>query len=161
MIGCPGGATIALPVSINDLPQEVEVKGKTLHLKDSFHVSLVCAGEILKKHEVDMDNFVKKVEKDFCNFIQDNPVELTGYEDEYRFVEEGDNYTLIVMCSVSNLDKFFDLLNQTHDLNLEYPPTHVTLYSLIPNTGIFVSDSSDIDEKTKVVQNPLNTILSV
>ena len=51
------------------------------------------------------------------------------------------------------------MLNQTYGLNLEYPPTHVTLYTLQPNFGIFLTDSTDIARRTKIVPNPTGMTL--
>ena len=41
--------TIGLPVSLENLPKEVGIDNNTLSLKSSFHVSLVCISEIIKK----------------------------------------------------------------------------------------------------------------
>jgi len=62
--------------------------------------------------------------------------------------------SLVVMCDVSNLDKFFDLINEKYQLNIEYPPTHVTLYTLQPNKGVFLTNSDEINNLTKVVSKP-------
>lgn len=150
-----GGKTIGFPVTFQGLPEKIEVEGYELLLKDAFHVSLVCTGKIIEKYAVEDPDFTDKVIADFCNFVKHTPIELAGFRDEFRFVAENERRTVAVMCDMSNLDMFFDHLNKKYELNVEYPPTHVTLYTLQPNTGIFLTDSSDIANLTKSIPNPL------
>lgn len=153
-VGGPKGDTIGLPVFFKGLPQSIVVKNETLLLKDAFHVSLVCIGKIIEKHGVQIPDFVRNVIADFCTFTQHTPIELICYRDEFRFVKENERKSVVVMCDIANLDKFFAFLNQKYALSLEYPPTHMTLYTLQPNRGIFLTDSADIMSLTEVVPNP-------
>ena len=150
--------TIGMPVSLSNLPSEVVVNGKKLFLKPSFHVSLVCINEIIKKHNVSVQGFRDSVVKDFCEFIAVNDIQVTQYED-FKYAEEGELKTVIVTCGVSNLPKFFELLNQKYELDVEYPPTHVTLYAHDGKTGIFITDSNDIKNLTQSISNPIGRSL--
>lgn len=153
--GGPKEDTIGLPVSFSGLPARIKVGGYELLLKDSFHVSLVCIGKIVEKNKLTIPDFVNKVIADFCAFTMDVDVRLQKYQNEFRFVAEGERRSLIVMCDILNLDTFFDLLNNKYKLNLEYPPTHVTLYTLQPNLGIFLTDAEDIHRLTKNIELPV------
>ena len=153
-LGGQPGETIGLPLDLQGLLETVEIEGNTLLLKADFHCTLVAVGQIIKKHNVDTSNFIEKVVNDFCEFIESNDISLIKYSDEYRFVEHNDRMSLVVMCDVSNLDKFFDLINEKYQLNIEYPPTHVTLYTLQPNKGVFLTNSDEINNLTKVVSKP-------
>jgi hypothetical protein len=64
-----------------------------------------------------------------------------------------------VRCNVSNLDKFFELINKKYGLNIEYPPAHVTLYTLKDKLGIFLTDNDDIKKLTKLIPNPIGHLL--
>jgi len=143
-------------VSFDKLPEEIEVERYKLFLKDSFHVSLVCVGKIIEKNNINIKetDFLEKVITDFCNFTKENKVDLIRYRDEFKFVEEDEKRSMVVMCDISNLDKFFDFINKKYDLNLEYPPTHITLYTLQPNVGIFFTDSEDVKNLTRPIENP-------
>jgi hypothetical protein len=112
-------------------------------------------GQIIKKHGVSTPNFAEGVMVDFCDFVQKNPIELLRYRDEYRFMAEDEKRAVVIMCDVSNLDKFFDHLNSKYKLTLEYPPTHVTLYTLQPNVGIFMTDSADLQKLSKIIPSPV------
>ncbi len=145
---------IALPVMIEGLPSQIEVERYALNLKTSFHISLVSVGKIVEKHNISIPDFEEKVVKDFFEFGKANNVFLKHYRDEFRFVAHNERRTVVVMCEVVNLSGFFDLLNKKYDLDLEYPPTHVTLYTLQPDAGIFLTDSFDIQNFTKVIEAP-------
>ena len=147
--------TISLPVQLENLPSEVVIDNDKLLLKSSFHVSLVCINEIIKKYEVLTSNFVDLMEKDFCEFTKINNVSLLNYLEEFKFVVQNDQKTIVVLCRVSNMDKFFEITNKKYGLNIECPPFHVTLYTLPGKLGIFLTDANDIKNFTKPILNPI------
>lgn len=145
---------IILPVSLDNLPPKIEAEGYNLSSKKEFHCSLVCIGKIIEKHKVSIPNFTEKVIADFCEFIKDNEVNLLRYRDEFRFVtKEDEGFAVILMCDIANLDKFFELINKKYGLQVEYPPTHITLYTF-QGVGVFLTDSQDIQKFTKAIANP-------
>lgn len=144
--------SIVLPVSFSNLPAQIEVNEYNLSLKTEFHVSLVCIGKIIEKHNVTIHNFLENVVNDFCEFSKSNKVDLIRYRDEFKFVSENEKRTVVVMCDISNLNKFFELLNRKYKLEIEYPPTHVTLYTLT-GLGIFLTDSMDMKNLTTPIEN--------
>ena len=147
--------TIALSVPLDNLPSELVISGNRLVLKSSFHVSLVCIKEIIRKHNISIPNFRDEVIKDFCDFVKTNDISLLNYINDFRFAEEDDLKTVVVMCEVSNLNKLFEILNTKYGLKIEYPPTHVTLYKLEGKIGIFLTDANDIKSLTKPIPNPI------
>ena len=92
---------------------------------------------------------------DFSEFIKTNSVELIRYNNEFKFVEENDLKSVVATCEVLNINKFYDLINSKYALNLEYPPTHVTLYTLENGIGIYLINSADIKSLTKPIDNPI------
>lgn len=154
-LGGPKLDTIGLPVSMTNLPAIIEIEGYTLSLKTEFHVSLVYIGKIAEKNKIGDPDIVEKIVADFCEFTRQNKIELLRYRNDFRFVTRDDNRSVVIMCDISNLDKFFNFLNQKYALELEYPPTHVTLYTLQPNIGIFLTDSEDISKTTKQIDIPI------
>jgi len=157
-----GGITddvIYLPVFIPDLPKQIEIKGNILYVKNEFHISLVCIKKIEEKYNVKIPNFLNMIINDFCEFNKINTLELLHYNNNYRFVARDDLKSVIVMCEILNLNKFFDLINRKYGLNIEYPPTHVTLYTLKDSIGIYLIDSSDIKNLTNLIDNPIGRLL--
>lgn len=147
--------TIGLPISLSGLPQKIEINGYELLLKTEFHVSLICIGKIIEKNNLSIPDFVNKIIADFCGFTEHTNIDLAQLRDEFRFASENERRTVVVMCDISNLNKFFDLVNQKYGLNLEYPPTHVTLYTLQPDVGIFLTDTSDLNRLTNKIKVPI------
>lgn len=154
-LGGTKSRTIGMIVHPEGLPPSIEVEAYTLQLKTAFHVSLVFMDEIVRKYGVTDPEFKDKVIADFCEFVAANPVELVRYRNEYRFMSADERRSVIVMCDVSNLDKFFDLLNKKYSLSVEYPPTHVTLYTLQLNVGIFMTDSDELEKLSKIIPAPV------
>lgn len=146
--------TIGLPLLLSNLPEQIAVEGNILLRRTSFHVSLVSIGEIIKKNSITTPEFEESVIKDFCDFVGSQEINLERFSDEYRFVEEKERKSVVAMCIVSNLEKFYDLINAKYQLHLECPPTHVTLYTLQPNAGIFVTDSNELTGLTKIIPKP-------
>ena len=154
-----GTNTVGLPVLLENLLNEIVIEGNALVLKSSFHISLVCINEIIKKHNISISGFVDSMKKDFCDFVKTNDINLLSYLDDFRFVEENELKTVIVMCKVSNLDNFFGTINKKYGLTIECPPTHVTLYTLKDKLGIFLTDTNDIKNFTKPIPNPIGRFL--
>ena len=132
-----GHETISLLVSLKDLPNEIVFEENTLLINDFLHVSLVCVGKIIEKYNVLIPGFKNKVIKDFCECSQNNEIKQVQYTNDFKLVSKEDKKTIIVMCKVPNLNKFFELMNKKYELNIEYPPTHVTLYKLPGKLGNF------------------------
>lgn len=146
--------TIDLPLALPRLPETITTEGLLLTLKSDFHVSLVCIDKIKEKHRIEIPDFTNKVVADFCKFVREKDIDFAKFRDEFRFVSEGEKRTVIAMCDVTNLDEFFQRMNKKYGLAAEYPPIHVTLYTLQPDRGIFVVDAKDLRERTKIIPNP-------
>ncbi len=149
---------IGLPIKLENLPSKLVIEGNTLVLKEVFHVSLVCIGKIIEKYNVSIPDFENKIINDFCEFSKTNEIKVLEYCD-FKFVTELDQKTIVVMCKISNLDKFFKTINNKYELNIEYPPTHSTLYTLPGKSGIFLTNANDIKNLTKPIPNPIDHLL--
>jgi len=150
--------TITLPFFLNNLPKELEAEGDKLLLKSNFHVSLVCIGKIIEKYNISIPDFESLVIKDFCDFTKNNDVSLVKNTNELRIAKQDERKSVILMVEVSNINRFFDYLNQKYKLNIENQPTHITLYTLQPDMGIFITDSKDLEYLTKIIENPINNL---
>ncbi|MFA6251113.1 MAG: hypothetical protein WC603_00575 [Candidatus Paceibacterota bacterium] len=153
-----GDDTILLPISLN-LPSKINFEGDTFVINTFLHVSLVCIEKIIEKYNVSLLDFENKIINDFCEFIQKNEIKKVNYTNDFKIAFKRDKKTIVVMCDVPNLNKFFDLINKKYGLNIEYPPLHVTLYTLPGKLGIFLTNSDDIQKLTKSIPNPLNQTL--
>ncbi len=91
----------------------------------------------------------------FKEYVAVTPISVVKYINEFRFVEKDDRKTIVVMCKVNHLEEFITSMNTKYSLNIEVPPTHVTLYTLNSGPGIFLTDQSDIINLTKQVTIPV------
>lgn len=119
-------------------------------------MSLVCVGQIIEKFHVELPDFIAAVTTDFCTYTKERPIQFKGFRDEFRFVTKDEKRSLIAMCDIENLEGFFDLLNKKYSLHISYPPTHVTLYTLQTDMGIFVTDADELVGLTKRVPAPFS-----
>lgn len=159
-VGGEKEGVISLPVSLENLPEEVKVQGHILYLPTPFHVSLVYVGKIIEKYNVSILDFANKIVEDFCDFTKTNDISVVHYKNEFKFVTKNNKKTVVVMCEVSNLDKFFDLMNEKYGLSIPYMPTHVTLYGNIKNKpGASLMDLYDIKNFTIPIENPIGRML--
>lgn len=152
---------ISISVSFDNLPEEVMVKGETLYLPSPFHISLVYIGKIRERYNITIPDFQEKIVNDFCNFTKEHDIGVVRYKDEYRFcTRDGVRKTVVVMCEVSNINKFFDFINTKYGLNIKYPTTHATIFNTLKDKpGIFLMDDNDIKNFTELIENPLSRSL--
>jgi hypothetical protein len=153
-IAGPNHDSIGLPVEPPNLPDTITVEGYKLTRRSAFHVTLIAVGRIGTNQRTAVPNFLELILTDFRSFVEQHPVRLLRYRNEFRFASENDRRSLVVTCDLENLDRFYDVLKTRYDLQTEYPPTHVTLYTLQRDLGIFLTDSNDINRLTKSVPNP-------
>ena len=146
--------TIALPLSLKGLPEQIAIGDLSLMRKSSLHVSLVCVGRLVTKHKIQDPHFEQAVIDDFCDYSAAHDVSFVKFQNDFKLVAQHERRSLIVMCEVSGLDGFFSLINKKYQLKLEPHPTHVTLYTLQPDKGIFLVDDHDLEMLSKPTPNP-------
>ena len=156
-LGGVNNDVIGMSVSF-DLPEEIKIQETKLYPPAPFHVSLVYVRKIIENYNISIPDFSSKIAEDFCDFVKSNPIEIIRYKnDEYKFVSrDGTKKTVIIMCELSNINKFFDLINKKYGLNIKYPAPHVTLYNTLKGKpGIYLMDQDDIKNFTVPIENPL------
>lgn len=146
--------TIILPLSLDVDLKQVSIDGSTLLLKSKFHVTLLPIQQLIERYAINIPNFETSVSEDFCQYVKENPIDLVSFSNEYRVVSQNNLKTLVVMCEVTNYDGLFALINKKYDLNMEVPRTHVTIYSSEADKGIYLINSDDIRQITKIVDIP-------
>jgi hypothetical protein len=145
--------TIALPVHAAGIPDTHE----GLFIKDTFHISLVCIGEISARLGIQIDEVT--AQKYFCEHIAQNEL-LFLQGTEWRRVADGANETLVLMCEIRGLDGFFDILREKIDMRIENQPTHITVFTKIKNEGIWIIDESDM-QKTVLEEVTMPIVVNI
>jgi hypothetical protein len=144
-------------LELGQLPEKIEVDGDTLLIKSEFHISLVCLKRLAPMiDEQNSQKITAEIIEAFENFTRKHP--LTNYEllkDEMRLVKRDAQKTVIVMVKVPGLDMFFDKLRQKYKVDLPTQPTHITLYTLPPDTiGIGIVSDEMLQKQSVPIDLP-------
>lgn len=155
---------LMLPISldVNRLKEDIFLFGNTLVIKDEFHVSLFCNKNIPESAYKKIPNIEERILEIFYKLADNEPFYLEKRFLNFRFAktEKGDRKSLVLMVSVKNLNLFYDKINTEFNLNLEYPPTHISLYTLKKNEAIGINNSFDLELLTEVVDIKLDVRLN-
>ncbi len=146
-----GQGYLAMPISIEGLPPTISVNGEDLYAKSDFHVSLLCVKKLVRKHGPELE---EKLLTLFCSFTTEYDISLIQYTNTFRFAETNDRKTIVALCEVSNLEKFFELARVELKIFIHSQPTHVTLYTLQPELGIGLNSEQEMREKTRAIEVP-------
>jgi len=125
-------------LTLGDLPEKLKFEGNELQIKSEFHISLVWGEKIAEMvDESRIDEIISEIISEFLKFNDKKPIVEYELLSEIRFLERGDQKTLIVMAKVKNLEEFFVLLRTKYQKNIPIQPTHITLYTLtlLPNNS--------------------------
>lgn len=153
-IGGPKKDSIGLVVDLLEIPETLEFEGQEMIRKPSFHVTLLPAGNLAERYGINMPNLFQTWLKEFQDYIRQRPLRFLRWKNEFRSAEQNDLKTIVAMCEVENLHELFIVLNQKYGVNMETPPTHVTLYTLNGGPGIFLIVQSDLQALTQPIINP-------
>lgn len=150
------GGYIALPISLpNSLSATVTHDDNVYHLKDEFHISLVCVKRLQEMvANVDAKTAEEKILHLFKEYSMNNPVNSYTLSKEVRHVMKDERQTLVLMASVNGLSKLFDFINERLGTQFDTQPAHTTLYTLQPNKGIGILDRNELDSMTTVASVP-------
>jgi len=142
---------IHLPVIIDlgKLPVTIIVKGNELQVKSSFHVSLICVKNF--------ENSKNRILELFNEFKEHNPISFAGFSGEFRFAQRNaDNRkSLVAMCTVNNLNLFYQLLRDELLLDIDNQATHVSLYTVNLDEAIGINNKNDLDQMTELIASEI------
>lgn len=143
---------IGLPIRPLDLAKTIKIGGRDLTLKSTFHVSLVCVKNIIAQYGTEIEDKILKI---FCEFVEKEDLNFESFTGEIRYAKDNGKETLVAMCNISHIDDLFVVLRRELNIQIETPPTHVTLYTLQPEVGIGINNTDDLKNKTSVIDNPI------
>lgn len=137
---------IMLPIKV-EIPAEIKVEGVTYFAKKEFHISLLAV-EDYAKTDIELDKFVSLTKE----FLKNNRVYFGKFLNEFRRVNRDYRSSVVIMVEINGLKELLDYLSENLKINIEYPPTHITLYTLENGLGIGVNNKSDLEKLTKPVK---------
>lgn len=147
---------VTLGHEIHGLTPQFKALGKEWFLKREFHISLICVKKILPQLIEKHGNEKKANEllsQALIEVLKIHHPTFDNFTGELRTAKDGDKETIVAMCAVKNLDKVFDDLNSTLDLQLELPPTHITLYTMANKKAIGIATKEELDTLTSKLED--------
>lgn len=146
------GGYISLPISApSDLPPTIVFEDETYHIKNEFHISLVCVKRLSPMVAgVKAEEAEKKIVHLFKEYAKNHPLDSYVLTHETRLVAKGARRTIVVMAHVDGLYGLFKFINEQLGTNFDVQPAHVTLYTLQPGKGIGILNSSELRATTVV-----------
>ena len=115
------------PVNLNIVP-EMRVGSDLFFAKNSYHISLLCLEGIPKTNQTEILSFAQKYN-----------LKLGKITSIFRLVIEEDQQTIIVRIRLFGLKKLIFGINKNFGYKFEYPPTHITLFTLRGQTGVGIN----------------------
>lgn len=135
-----------LPVKVK-IPAEINVEGVNYYAKKEFHVSLLA---------VENYSETEKIITLTKEYLKNNDISFGKFLDEFRMANRDDRSSVVKMVKVNGLKELLDYLSKNLKINIEYPPTHVTLYTLENGLGIGINNKADLEKLTKPINLDLN-----
>lgn len=150
------GGWITLPnLKLEGLPGSVEVNGNKLFLKSEFHITMICAKDIAKIiSRPRTAETEKQIAREFVEFAKTYGLEKYILKNKFYLVKNGERETVIVLCEVSGLREFFDLLQRKFGVKLPLQPAHITLYTLQRDAGIGILSHDELERIGEPVKLP-------
>lgn len=151
-----GALLLLLTREAIDLPNDiVAFRGKVFDPKDEVHITIVgrASGRRVKeavdrdlaansclKRAIDETNWAYRIQGRMYHVRKEK--EVKNEQGDLDLVEAE---SIIVMAEVAGLQSFYERLDRMIEMNLELPPTHVTLYTRGDPLGIGLSNQEDFE----------------
>lgn len=121
--------SIVFPVHL-DAARVLELDGRTWFRRPEFHVTTFTPDDLAAATGIDEDVLADAGERHRVALEAVRPIRFDG---RVAHVRAGDGReTLVAFCAVEGLPAVFDRLAAAVGRALPYPPTHVTLYTILP-----------------------------
>lgn len=157
---CDDGYIALVNLELINLPETITIDTHLLTRTSEFHVSLMALKHLAPIIDPDSPaEAMAQLVDDFVQFTKSTPLTTLELTSEFRLVRRADRVSVVVMVEVSGIDALFDALRTKYGPTLPMQPTHITLYTLQPNTGIGLFSTDEVARDTRVVMIPeLNDI---
>ena len=143
---------IALPLTVEGLPETIVVGGERFTIKSKHHVSLAHAKGIAEKYA--LPDGEKKITELFCEFTTNHDVSFVRYTGEFRLARSEERKSVVALCEVSHIKDFPAFLKERLGIEVPNQPTHVTLYTLVFDVGIGLNSLEELAAKSSVIEAP-------
>lgn len=142
-------------IQLSGLPESINVKGDWLARKEEFHITTISVKIIAELIDpTNTDKIVAQIVKDFKDFLVRNKPDKFKLTKQFRFVQNGEEKTVVVLCELLGVPEFFDELRKKYNKPLPTQPFHITLYTLNSRYGIGILSQEVLNEISVPVDIP-------
>ncbi|HSX28113.1 MAG TPA: peptide deformylase [Candidatus Saccharimonadales bacterium] len=148
------GSVLLQDVTVLAIPETITVEGYTLHRKKEFHITLTNREKLAASIDPSrVAEIAKELEEEFKAYHAAHPVVEYELENTFYFVQSDSRKSVIAMAKVPALKGFFTRVRQKYGVNVPEQPTHVTLYTLLPDTvGIGLRSLQELHQLSTKIQ---------
>jgi len=150
------GGSVCMPLDIEMPQKQIEFRDKTFYLKEEFHCTLVSVkcimAELIEKHGREGGPLKRQILGEVEAARQQSEPVFVEFKDELRYVIKEDNQSIVIMVNIAKLEPIFKRLRNKYQIDIPSQPTHVTLYSIIPNKGIGIPSPKALETITELIQ---------
>ncbi|MFZ1812485.1 MAG: hypothetical protein WAU02_03145 [Candidatus Saccharimonadales bacterium] len=144
------GYIALVDIVLQELPETIHVGALALTKKSEFHVSLMALKHLMPLLGVSEDELVH----DFLEFQKDHPLIDFALTSEFRLVRRHERASVIVMVDMPEIEKLFVFLRAKYRRDIPTQPTHITLYTLQPETGIGIFSNEALQRDSQRIDVP-------
>lgn len=138
-------------LSLDNLPDTIEIEGYTLLKKGEFHASLMAVKHLVPLLHTDE----AALEQLFLTFQQNHTLTNIELTNELRLVRRDKKVSVIIMVTMPEITELFETLRcRYRHRDIPTQPTHITLYTLQPEAGIGIFSDQELEKDSVAVSLP-------
>ncbi len=142
-------------IQLSGLPASIAANGELLAKKDEFHITAVNVKALAGLVDgTDTERIMAEIVEDFKNFIKTKPLDEFRLTDQLRFVQRGEEKTVVVLCDLPGAEDFFNELREKYKKPLPTQPFHITLYMVNSKFGIGILSDEILDKISEPIELP-------
>ncbi|MGE5309705.1 MAG: hypothetical protein ACM3JF_01335 [Sphaerimonospora mesophila] len=137
------------------MPDKIVVNNYELLRKSEFHISIMAIkhlAPILNPNNIASAS--EQLKQDFIDFAATNDLITFTLTGQYRLVAHNERVTVVAMVNLQGVEELFHYLRQKHAIDLPIQPTHITLYTLQPETAIGILSEQQLEDNSVLVTLP-------
>lgn len=144
---------VIVPLSIVGLNPKADVLGKPWLRRTEFHVTALIPRKIIPRLVAEAglpEDTARNLLWDTIDKVsQDVRIGDSSFTGELGLAHEGDKDSIFAMCDTPGIADLIKGMNDDLPVELEHPPTHVTLYTLTPGIGIGMATKEEKRELSR------------
>ena len=138
-----------------NLPEQIELNENIMFKKGALHVSLMALKHLIPLinaggHNITEDDLVR----DFIEYQKTNDLSDFQPTGQFRYVKRSERETVVAMVDVPGIEGLFEMIRAKYGVNIPTQPTHITLYTLQPESSIGILSQAELKRDSRPIGIP-------